>query len=157
MSRRTSGFLAADQGYALVSMLIVVVILGAIAAIALTSSPGPTTPGTAAAGSPTTTTTPQSIAGVVAPAQLSACEADFTSLETAIGTYRALNGGSPAPGTGWATSTANGGPFVEAWPSGAPNFSITWNGSQLSVLPKKGTASHGSYGSSSPATGCFAA
>jgi hypothetical protein len=141
----------------MVSMLIVVVILGALAAIVLTSSPGPTTSGTVATGSPTTTTTtPQSIAGVVPPAQTSACEADFASLETAIGTYRTLNGGSPAPGTAWATSTANGGPFVQAWPSGAPNFSITWNGSQLSVLPKKGAASHGSYGSSSPVTGCFA-
>jgi hypothetical protein len=157
LPRETDGFQVVDQGYAMVSMLIVVVILGALVTIALAGPHGPTPSVTVDKGSPSTTAaTAQSIAGVVSRAQVSACEADFTSVDTAIGEYRTLNSGSPSPGTAWATSTTSGGPFMQSWPSGAPNFSISWNGSQLSVVPKKGATSHGSYGTSSPATGCFA-
>ena len=145
---------AAEQGYAMVTMLSVVVILGVLITIVLSGSHGPTPISTVAQGSPATL--PQSIASAVPQSRVSACEADFQSVDTALGTYRALNGAAPASGTGWATSAARGGPFMQSWPSGGPDFSITWNGSELGVVPAKGAASHGSYGTNSPATGCFA-
>ena len=62
-----------------------------------------------------------------------------------------------AAGVAWATATANGGPYLQAWPESANYYSITWNGAQLSVIPVRGAPSHGSDGASSPKTGCFAA
>ena len=138
----------------MVSMLIVVVILGILVVIVV-SHPQSATP-TSGSSAGSTTTVPQTIAQAVPPAQLSACEADFTSVTTAISAYEAVNAAPPAPGTAWATSTSNSGPFLQSWPSDAPNFSISWDGTQLSVIPQKGVASHGSYGTSLPATGCFA-
>jgi type II secretory pathway pseudopilin PulG len=146
-----------EGGYALIGLLIVVVILGVLATIVLSSSHGSTGPGSAANTSlGPTTTTPQSMASGARQAAVSACEVDFHSVDTALETYQALNGVPAPPGTAWATSSSYGGPFMQSWPSGAPNFSITWNGSTLSVVPAQGTASHGSYGTRSPATGCFA-
>jgi hypothetical protein len=146
-----------DNGYALIGMLIVVVILGVLATIVLSSTLGSTGPGSVAKISPgPTTTTPPSIASGARQSAVSACEVDFQSVETALRTYRALNGVLAPPGSAWATSSSRGGPFMQAWPSDAPNFSLIWNGSTLSVVPTNGTASHGSYGTRSPASGCFA-
>jgi type II secretory pathway pseudopilin PulG len=156
LSKKTPRPQAAEQGMAMVSMLIVVVILGVLVTVVLAGPHSPAPAGTTASGSPTTTTTPQSIASIAPEAQLSACQADFALLEAAINQYQALNGSFPATGTTWANSTANGGPFLQSWPSGAPNFSISWNGAQLIVVPRQGPASRGTYGTSSPATGCFA-
>jgi hypothetical protein len=141
----------------MVMLLVVVVILAVLATVVLAGSHGPQSSATTVKGSPpTTTTTPQSIASAVPQAQVSACTADFASVDAALGAYRALNGVAPAPGTAWATSKAHGGPFMQSWPSGSPNFSIAWNGSTLSVVPAKGTESHGSYGTVTPRTGCYA-
>lgn len=156
MSSKTPHLRATEQGMAMVSMLVVVVILGVMVTVVLAGPHSPAPAGTSASASPTTTTTPQSIASIASQAQLSACQADFSLLEAAIDQYQALNGGFPGSGTTWATSTANGGPFLQSWPSGAPNFSLSWNGSQLIVVPRKGPASRGTYGTSSPVTGCFA-
>jgi hypothetical protein len=141
----------------MVMLLTVVVILGVLATVVIAGSPGPKPTATTLEGSPpTTATTPQSIASAVPASQVSACAGDFASVDAALGGYRALNGAAPAPGTAWATSKAHGGPFLQGWPSGAPNFSISWNGTVLSVVPKKGTESHGSTGTVSPKTGCYA-
>ena len=146
-----------EQGYSMVMLLVVVVILGVLATLVLAGPHGPSSTNTTVKGSPpTSTTTPQSIASAVPQSQVSACSADFASLDAALGAYRAFNAAAPAPGTAWATSKAHGGPFLQQWPSGAPNFSISWNGTVLSVVPKKGTESHGSYGTLSPKTGCYA-
>jgi hypothetical protein len=157
VTRNTSRIIACDQGFAIVSMLIVVVILGVLVTVVLAGPHSSTPQGNATVGSATTTTTtPQSIASIPPQAQVSACESDYALLESALSQYQALNAGLPASGTVWAVSTANGGPFIQSWPSGAPNFSLLWNGTQLEVVPTKGAISRGSYGTSSPVTGCFA-
>jgi hypothetical protein len=140
----------------MISMLITVLILGALVTVVLVRPHGSTPSGATTGGAATTTTTPQSLASVVPPARVAACEADFNVLEAAVSQYETLNGGPPAPGTAWATSTSNSGPFLQSWPSGAPNFSLSWNGSRISVIPRKGTPSRASYGTNSPPTGCFA-
>jgi hypothetical protein len=120
-------------------------------------------------GSPSTTGTTTTIPGVTATtapatpesgaqeAAVSACEANFQAIESALADYRSLNGSSPAAGVAWATAAVNGGPYLQEWPESATYYSITWNGTQLSVVPKRGVTSLGSDGTPSPKTGCFAA
>jgi hypothetical protein len=148
-----------ERGSSLLGILSVVATLGILAVIVLTlnfgsspSSVGTTLPAT----SPTTTTGPQDIASEQSVAERAACQANFTVISAAITEYQSLNGSNPPAGTAWATSTGAGGPYMQSWPSGAPAYSLTWNGNTLSVVPTKGRASHGSSGTTSPATGCFA-
>jgi hypothetical protein len=142
----------------LLGILSVVATLGILAVIVLTLNFGssPSSVGTTIPGATTTTTGPQDIASEQQVAQRTACESDFAVVSTAVTYYRSLNGSNPPAGTAWATSTTAGGPYLQTWPSVAPAYTLTWNGSTLSVIPTKGRASHGSVGTASPATGCFA-
>lgn len=149
-----------EGGSSLLGILSVVATLGILAVIVLTVNFGstPSSVGTTVPGSSRTTTTtgPQDIASEQSVAERAACQSNFTAISTAITDYRTLNGSNPPAGTAWATSTSGGGPYIQTWPSGAPAYTLTWNGTTLSVVPKKGLASHGSPGTTSPATGCFA-
>lgn len=149
-----------ERGSSLLGILSVVATLGILAVIVLTlnlgSSPAPS--GTTLPGSPSTTTTavPQDISSEQQVADRAACEANYAAITTAVSDYSALNGSNPPSGVAWATSASEGGPFLQSWPSLARAFSFTWNGDVVSVVPVKGTPSHGTDGSPSPATGCFA-
>ncbi len=149
-----------ERGSSLLGILSVVATLGILAVIVLTlnfgSSPAPV--GTTLPGSrPTTTTTAdQDVTSEQQVAERAACQANFTAILTAVTDYRTLNGSNPPAGIAWATSKGAGGPYLQSWPSGAPAYTLTWNGSALSVVPTKGRASHGSFGTASPVTGCFA-
>lgn len=140
----------------MLATLIVIVIVVILGAVVLATSPGspPSTQGSGASSS-TTTTEPKTIASGTSEATLAACEANYATVELAVATYRALNGSDPPAGTAWATSTVNGGPLIAVWPTGA-EYALSWNGSTVSVTPLHGTASHGSFGTSAPKTGCFA-
>jgi hypothetical protein len=144
-----------EQGVALLGILLTVAILGVMVYIALTldQSPPPS-PGGSTSANATSTSAP-TVGAENQQATVSACEADFATVDTAVSTYRSLNGTDPPAGERWATSAALGGPFLQSWPSDPRHFALVWNGSQLSVVPIKGAASHGSFGSSSPPTGCF--
>jgi hypothetical protein len=149
-----------ERGSSLLGILSVVGILGILAVIALTlslgSSPAPvgtTLPGVSAT---TTTTGPRSIGSERQVADRAACQANYSELVVAVADFRALKGSSPPAGTAWATSSSDGGPFLQSWPSLAGAFTFIWNGSTVSVVPEKGVASHGSVGTVSPASGCFA-
>ena len=152
----------AERGSSLLGILSVVATLGILAVIVLTlnfgSSTGPVA--TTVAGAPATTTTkapaPQDIASEQQVADRAACQANFSSIILAVTDYRTLNDANPPAGTTWATAAINGGPFLQSWPTQAHAFTFTWNGSTLSVVPATGAASHGSFGTVSPATGCFA-
>jgi type II secretory pathway pseudopilin PulG len=141
----------------MISTLAVVVILGVLVTIVLSTKHPATPSGAGSSSSLSTTTVPQSVGSGAQEAAISACQLNFQALTTALTDYRALNGAYPAAGTAWATSSTNGGPYLAAWPADVHYYSITWNGSILSVLPAKGTASHGSMGTNTPVTGCFAA
>jgi hypothetical protein len=149
-----------ERGSSLLGILSVVATLGILAVIVLTlnfgSSPSPV--GTTVPGSPPTTTTsePQNIASEQQVAERTACQTNFTVIITAVSYFRSLNGSNPPAGVAWATSKNAGGPYLQTWPSGAPAYTLNWNGTTLSVVPTKGRASHGSFGTVSPATGCFA-
>ena len=148
-----------DDGVAMLATLVTIVILGVMAVILFNTLGGSPT------GSGTTTTIP-GVTPTTAPATpesgaqeaaVSACEANFQAIETALADYRALNGSLPSAGVAWATSTANGGPYLQIWPGSAPYYAIAWNGTELSVIPKRGRPSHGTDGTVSPKSGCYAA
>jgi hypothetical protein len=142
----------------MVSTLAVVVILGIIVTVVISN--GPSSPQTLVGGSAagtTTTTSVKSIGNDATASAISACLASYTEVETALTYYKALKGASPPAGSAWATSSAGGSALIESWPSGAPYYSITWNGVEFSVVPTRGTPSHGSSGTSTPRTGCYAA
>lgn len=137
----------------MIATLLVVIILGILVTIVLTSNSGtPTTTGTS---STPTTTQPKTVAAGASEATLAACEANFVTLETAVESYEAVHGSDPPSGTTWATSAQGGQALLPSWPTSA-SYVITWSGSTLSVVPHRGVASRGSFGSSSPASGCYA-
>jgi len=156
--RRSVTRRGSNDGFAMVATLMVVLVLGVLATVALTAHFGSTPTTTGPSLPPAQTTTVPSNPGSAArTAAVSACEADFALVTSAVANYRALNGVDPPTGRAWATSTSHGGPFLQSWPSDAQYFSLSWNGASLSVVPTKGMASHGSFGVRSPASGCFAA
>jgi hypothetical protein len=136
--------------------LIILAVMVVVMFNTLGGSPSGSGTGTTIPGA-TTTTLPATPASGAQAAAVTACQANYQALETALTDYRSLNGSLPEAGTAWATSTANGGPYLQAWPESALYYSITWNGAQLSVIPVRGASSHGSDGTSSPKSGCFAA
>jgi hypothetical protein len=146
-----------EDGVAMVSTLAVVIILGIIVTIVISN--GPSGPKTTVGGSVVTTTTitVKTVGNDTTAAAISACLASYSEVNTALSYYKTLNGASPPAGTAWATSTTNGSALIDSWPSGAPNYSVSWNGVELTVTPRRGTPSHGTSGSSSPPTGCYAA
>jgi hypothetical protein len=148
-----------ERGVAMLSTLIVVIILGVLVTVVLSHSPGSTpasSAGSSAGATTTISTTPQSIGIEAQLAAVASCEADYVSVSTAVQTYNIENGSNPPAGTGWATLTSNFGPFLQSWPSDPKYFTIIWNGAVVEVIPTKGVASHGSTGTSTPPTGCYA-
>jgi hypothetical protein len=136
----------------LIGTLSVVLILGVLAMIAMSSTPSPVVPSNPNGHG---VTVPNSPAGGASLAATMACKTDFVSLTLAIENYLTANGAKPPNGTSWATKSTTTGPLLQSWPSIA-GFSFVWNGSQLSVIPKKGLPATANFGTSSPPTGCFA-
>lgn len=148
---------AGDQGSSLVAILSIVAILGILIALTLSLSLGTSKPPThPPVESATTTTVPKDVASGATEATLAACEANFAIVDSAVQTYQALNGAFPPAGTAWATSDANGGPLMQSWPSAPSSYAIAWNGRKLSVIPFRGLPAHGSMGSQTLKTGCYA-
>jgi hypothetical protein len=137
--------------------LSIVAILGILVAITLSLSLGTSAPPTHAPSdsSATTTTVPKDAASGATEATLSACEANFATVDSAVQTYQALNGSYPPAGTAWATPGVNGDGLLQSWPS-APSYAIVWNGRELSVIPAHGAVARGSAGSRALKTGCYA-
>jgi hypothetical protein len=148
-----------EEGVAMLGILLTVIVLAVMVVIMLNTLGGtPSTTGTTTTiPGVTATTAPASPESGAQEAAVSACQANYVAIETAITDYRSLNGSSPAAGVAWATSSANGGPYLQAWPESAIYYTITWNGTQLSVVPAKGGPSLGNDGTVSPKSGCFAA
>jgi hypothetical protein len=143
-----------ESGVGMVATLAVVVILGVIVTIVISN--GPSSPGGSAGGT-TTTTTVKSIGTEANEAAVSSCLGNYATLSAALATYRTLESSAPPAGTAWATSSASGGALLDSWPTDAPYYVISWNGVTLNVIPRRGASSHGNQGTSTPATGCYAA
>jgi hypothetical protein len=141
----------------MISTLAVVVILGVLVTVVISNGPsGPQSTLQGSAGT-TTSTSVKTIGNDTTASAISSCLANYTEVDAALTYYKTLNGTSPSAGTAWATSTTSGSALIQSWPSGLPHYTITWNGVEISVIPKRGVPSHGTPGTSSPATGCYAA
>ena len=146
-----------ESGVGMVATLAVVVILGVIVTIAISNGPSsPQTSDGTPAGT-TTTTSVKSIGTEANEAAVSSCLGNYATVSAALATYKTLEGSAPPAGTTWATSPAEGATLLESWPTDVPYYVISWNGVTLTVTPRKGVASHGTEGTSSPPTGCYAA
>jgi hypothetical protein len=143
----------------MVSTLVTIIVLGVIAGVVVAESSHPKpSPSTNLGGSAATTSTaPPSIGTDTQLAAVSGCETNFAVIATAVQAYGAVNTSPPPAGTAWATSASRGGPFLQSWPTDPEHYSITSNGRSEIVTPKKGAASRGTMGTSSPPTGCYAA
>jgi hypothetical protein len=144
-----------DEGASsLLGILTVVLLLGGIAAFAVTQVPtagiGTTTTSNGPGGVTQTTSLPSSSVLVAE------CVYDYATVAAALSDYETLNGAPPRAGTSWATSTTAPGPYVQSWPQGEGRFAIRWNGTSLVVVPARGAASVGSSGATSPPSGCEA-
>jgi hypothetical protein len=151
-----------ERGASLVGLLVVLLILGGIAAVTVASLPSstPKLPGvsttsttarTASTGNTTTTTSPS----IPTAALRTECVANVQAVLSAAQDYQALNSTSPAAGRAWATARVKGGPFLQAWPVDS-EYAIAWNGRTTVVTPAHGRAAVGSTGTASPPTGCDA-
>jgi hypothetical protein len=165
--RRIRGSEPAERGSSLIALLLVVLILGVTAAVALgglgytpnstiTGIPSTMPGGGAIVAATSTTVVAKSRNNNPRESPIAACRADYAIVRAAVQKYEKINGSLPAAGTAWASSSANGGPLLGEWPRGEGRFTIVWNGSMLSVVPAVGTATHGSMGTKAPPTGCFA-
>lgn len=142
----------------MITTLVVVIILGLVVTIALSNGPG-SPRGASSAGTAdgtTTTTGVTSIGSDADKAAVSSCLADYSSIATALSTYKELNNASPPAGTAWAASGGSDA-LLQAWPGESSYYRLTWNGHTLNVIPRRGTSSVGTSGTSSPPTGCYAA
>jgi len=138
-----------EAGVSLVGSLSVVLILGVMAVFAMSGTPTVILPST----SSTTAATPMVPASGSSLATVTACRADYLTLAVALAAYRNLDGVTPPAGRTWVTSGSAA--LIHSWPK-LSGFTFSWNGALLSVLPDAGVASHGGYGTSAPATGCYA-
>lgn len=143
-----------ERGVALFGLIGSILILAIVAAVVITKLQSPIAAPQVRNGNPGVTTpiSPSSGASV---ASTTACKADFLTLTAAVQTYRTLNGGLPPKGTSWATGSSSSGNLLQSWPR-ISGLTFTWNGSTVNVVPAKGTASVGTFGTSTPPTGCFA-
>jgi len=144
-----------ERGSSLLGILIVVLVLGVMAAYAVTAVGGTNTP-TVAPTSVTSTTAGEPANVAIQSALTAACVADYQTLSTALQVYATLHNANPPAGTSWATGVQSGSSLIQSWPSDPGHFTLTWNGTTLGVVPRGGAASSGSAGSTHPPTGCYA-
>ncbi len=96
-----------DEGFTLIEMLIVIVVLGVLAAMVVFD-----------------------LGGVTTSATQSACRADVTTVETAISSYNAETGGRPIVTE--ASLTQGPSPYLQSWPANS-GYSLTITGGLLYV------------------------
>jgi prepilin-type N-terminal cleavage/methylation domain-containing protein len=125
-----------EDGFTLIELLIVIVVLGILAAVVVFA-----------------------LGSVTSKSAVSACNADVKTVQTAIAAYNANNGTPLAKGsTGQTalTSSANGGPYLQSWPTNSAsgsNYQITLDGTVANQVDVAiGTGSAAAYSATSCAS-----
>jgi type II secretory pathway pseudopilin PulG len=106
-----------------VELLIVIVVLGILAAVVIFA-----------------------LGGVSTSSAISACKADTASAEVAIAAFHAANPTIPVTQT-LILGTADGGPYMKSWPGNLPHYALEINSGSLyvSVSPPGGVTGTGTY------------
>ena len=120
-----------ESGFTMVELLLVVVVLGILAAVVVAN-----------------------LGGVSSRATVSACQTDLKTVETAAGIYNTETGGTPVVTA--SLLTAGPTPYLQSWPSN-PGYAITISGGDVYVQtaadssPVRGTDPSACAGASTPA------
>lgn len=124
-----------ESGFTLIELLIVIVVLGILAAVVVFA-----------------------LGGVTGKSAVSACEADGTTIETAIAAFNANNPGVTVtqqdllPGT-----TGLGGPYIQSWPSNLPYYAYGIDSQgQLDIVTDAKTSNGGPVTTSTAITTPYA-
>jgi hypothetical protein len=82
-----------------------------------------------------------SLGGVTAKSAVAACNSDVKTVQTAIAAFQTVNPNVPVTRASL-TSTSNGGPFLNSWPSNRPHYviSLTPAGAVMVSVPSKAAA-----------------
>jgi len=146
VGKRGSKGIGVGFGFNLIGLLLVVVVLGVSAAVAVSSLAG-TTPGTTAGTTPGTTagTTAGTVGGAVNQSAVAACESDAAAVETAMQDYSTLHDVASAVVTP-ALLTSGPSPFLVSFPSSSDYTISIVSGVVMIAAPK--TSAPVAYGTS---------
>ncbi len=107
----------AIDGFTLLEVLIVIVVLGILAAVVIFA-----------------------LGGITGKSAVAACQADGATVASAIAIFNAQNAGTPATSLLLTTTPTAAQPYLQSWPNNAPHYAFSIvSGALYVAVPSAGT------------------